>query len=389
MGIVHERSVPGKWLSVDVAMVTVVALAGRVGYWLYGGTRLSPDTRGYIAVCSAWTSNPIDALTGQLIGVEYAGFTLPFCIVTEVLGASFDAWVAIQILLSTLSCCLVYATARRALDRPAGLAAGLSMAVLWESFQWTIYLLSDATFVFAVSVALWAITRHQYLVSRRSWAVAWLALAFTAVARPFGLPIVLGWLAYDLLSRDDRFRVGLVSTPSFVLALVGVIGLYYTLATRGGAWVDSTLYGMWTQGVLIVNDPTFSYEYSPVERSSPIAFVLYNAHHLFVMGVLKLGLFFLPVLPRWSTFHNVVNVVTLLPAMVASGWAVVDLFQRNRQLLRLWLTPLAVILVLIGITFIDWDWRYRAPAAPVFALLAGYAASRLETGSLPRRLWDA
>lgn len=385
-GLLH-REIPRDWPCVDVLLISGVALAGRIGYWLYGGTRLGKDTSGYLLTCSAWVNNPLDALTGQLVGVEYAGFTLPFCLVVDFLGAPYETWVAIQILLSVLSCLIVYATARRVLDRIAGIAAGLSMAVLWESFQWTIYLLSDATFVFAVTVALWAVTRYRELGTRRAWTAAWLALAYVAVTRPFGLPIVIGWLAYDLLPRGNEYRGDLLSKPAYMFVLVGAIGLYYA-ATSRGAWVDSTMYSVWADGVLVKNDPTFRYSYSPVGGSSPLTFVLYNAHHLIAMGVSKIGLFFLPVVPRWSTLHNVVNVVTLLPMMLASGWAIVHQLRRGSQLFRLWVTPLVVILLVVGVTFVDWDWRYRAPAAPVFSLLVGYTTFHLRPEAITNR-WRA
>lgn len=369
----------------DALLVTTLALGTRLVYWLIGGTRRGADTAGYLDACSVWATNPADALTGQPIGVEYAGFTLPFCVVTNFLGAPFDVWIAIQILLSTLSCLIVYATAKRALNRVGGLIAGLSMVFLWESFQWTIYLLSDALFVFAVSIALWAVTRHADLDTRRTWAITWLALTFTAVTRPFGLPLVLGWLAYDLLPLDSRYRLDLAPRPGYMVAVAGLGALYLALASRG-AWVDSTLYGVWSEGTLVMNDPTFTYPFDTVEHSSTLPFVLSNAHHLLAMGALKIGLFLLPLVPRWSLLHNVINLFTLVPVMFTSVWALLNLIREDRELLRLWVTPLVVFLIVVGVTFVDWDWRYRAPAAPVFSLFAGYAAYRIGLGTIVRRV---
>ena len=348
--------------------IFVLALAIRIGAWGVKGTVTSSDLVWFQSVCDGWLTSPLAAFrTERLV---YSGFALPLCIVLALTGGSLQAWVAVQIVLSALSCVLVYYTGTRLVERTAGVIAGLSLAVLWDSFHWVLYVLSDTMFVFAVALALWALTRHHREPSPRNRALAWVSLGLVAVTRPFGLPIVVGWLAYDLLPRDHEYRLGLLPNP-LVTAVLGAAGLAVVVSSKAYL-LSERIYTLWSHGVVIWGDPTFNYHFAARTGSSLVEFLLLNADHMVVLAALKVAVFFLPFVPRFSTSHVLLN-LALVPLTVGGFVGAVRSIRRRSPHFRIWGTPAVMVLLIVAVTYVDFGWRYRAPLGPVFVLLTAYA----------------
>ena len=354
----------------DSILILTIALTGRVGYWILNGTATGADTPTYTSTCDIWFTQPW--LLPRIIN---AGFTIPFCLVTDLLGLSVDIWVALQIGLSTVTCVLVYAVASAHLDRIAGLVAGVSMAILWESFQWDIYILTDSIFVSVVTVALWAVSRHYRYRTRQTYWIAWASLALVFFTRAHGFPIVAGWLLLDFLPQGHRYRLNLIPNPMYGIA-IAILGTGILLTQYFGFLTD-TIFQWYGEGLLVWDSSMFQYPYELSQHASPIAFVVFNIHHIILITLLRFVLIFVPILPRWSTVHNAANVGTLVPIILASGYGFITMLRSKSNLFRLWAIPLVMLLLTISLTHVDWDWRYRAPAAPMFSLLTGYAGWRL------------
>ncbi len=354
----------------DSILILTIALTGRVGYWILKGTTTGADTPVYASTCDIWFTQPW--LLPRIIN---AGFTIPFCLVTDLLGLSVDLWVALQIGLSTITCALVYAVASAHLDRIAGLVAGVSMAILWESFQWDIYILTDSIFVSVVTVALWAVSRHYRYRTRQTYWIAWASLALVFFTRAHGFPIVAGWLLLDFLPQGHRYRLNLIPNPMYGIAIA--ILSTGILLTQYFGFLTDTIFQWYGEGLLVWDSSMFQYPYELSQHASPIAFVVFNIHHIILITLLRFVLIFVPILPRWSTVHNAANVGTLVPIILAGGYGFIIMFRSKSNLFRLWAIPLVMLLLTISLTHVDWDWRYRAPAAPMFSLLTGYAGWRL------------
>jgi len=129
----------------------------QTGLLAYRGTALGNDTNGYTRVCSTWFTDHIAALFAHK-GIPYSGFTLPLCSVLSIPGATFDPWIALQIIISALGCVLIYRIGTELIDYRAGLLAGVALAVLWDTFLWDVYVLSDSLFTFGMIIVLWALT---------------------------------------------------------------------------------------------------------------------------------------------------------------------------------------------------------------------------------------
>lgn len=357
--------------------VFVLALAARLAYWVQKETRLGTDSSGYLATCDLWASAPLEAIQHS-IGIEYAGFTLPMCSVLGLTGSP-DAWIVVQILFSAVAAVLIFDTARRALGRRAGLVAGIGMALLWEMFQWDIYLLSDTTFIVVLSFVLWSTTRFYLEASRKNRAMALAGLGLLAITRPFGAPIAIGYLAVDLWRGWSTDSPQLVQNRWVGAALIVALVVLPTIVSARTGWAESMLLDTWMQGRIVHDDPTFDYPFALSHASSPLDFVLANPGDMLVMGVLKVGAFFVPFVPRFSLVHIGINAATLLPLMLAGTAGLVVLANRDGDLAASWSVPLLIVLAIVAATFVDWDWRYRAPAGPVFALFTAAFAQEVLT----------
>jgi hypothetical protein len=367
--------------SIPVALgLLLSALVLRVGYLLHKGIIVTSDTSDYVGVCDLWMTDPLSIVSAH-VGLEYVGFTLPFCTVYTLSGGSNMAWVVIQVFVSTLTSVVVYDAGRQYYGQFAGAVAGGVMVVLFDSFRYSVYMLSETTFVFTVAIAIWGLVRHHQLDTAQSRALALGLAGWMAVTRPFGIPILGLWLLLDLLPRSAPLRPNLIARRWIVALGLVLSGVGLGLSSRG-EWIESSLYTVWREGwVFFLGDqrapislPDLSYD--PVAADSVVVFALRNADHLIALGIVKILVFFLPLLPNLgsNTTHQL-NALVYTPVAVTSFLGIGLLVRRRDPLLTYTVVPLVAILSVIAVTFVTPYFRYRAPVAPLFALLTGYIAS--------------
>lgn len=350
-----------------------LALVVRAAYWYMAGTRVSPDGYAYLSMCGPFWHEPLGWFSGA-IEVEYLGFQAPLCVFLALPGTTIDHWVLVQILMTSLAATLLFDAARRRYGVVAGYVAGLSMAVLWETAQWDVYILSESTFLFVLSLTIWGIVKHaEEPASGHARALLAGTLIWLAFTRPVGMPIAVAILAWDLLPATSAWRLALVARPwQAVLVVSAAVILVATDSSRGD-WAASAVGDVYRQGLLVHDDPTFRFAYTAHEAESFSGFVLANMGPVAVMGVLKSLLFFLPWVGRFSLLHNAVNTVTLVPVFLLAGTGAIRSMRAHSPDLRWWLTPIVVIVGIAALTFIDYDWRYRAPLTPFLGMLAASA----------------
>lgn len=361
--------------------IFLAALAFRVAYFgralqVWGGVRVAGDTPAFERSCELLVTDPIGALSA-IKGLQYLGFTVPYCIVQGLTGGSGLAWVLVQIVLSAATAVLIYSVGRRLVNPLAGLIAGLSFALLFDVVRYTVFLLSETTFVFVFVLCLWAITRHWEDPSRSSRALAIGCLGWLAITRPFGMPIVFGWLLFDLFPRGSKYRIGLIPRR---VAIAGVILLPVTVLLTSSAPSKLTQVEQgFREGWILFQGKTdfFLAEYNYTARPGDglIGFLIANIDHVLTMMFLRTVVFFMPLVDALvSPFWNAVNAVILGPLLIGSAIAAIRGWQRDDvDLLVLLVPPIIVVTGIVAITLVSLGWRFRAPLGPAFALLTGYA----------------
>lgn len=375
----------------DEFCIGTSAIFVTVLYWWFKDFRLRVigDAAGAVSKCSDIAAGPLDwLLSSQILN---AAFQFPYCGFRAATGGSVTGWLVVQILLWALICILVYRTGKRLLDRTAGLVAGFSLVVLWETFRFALRPQSDLMFLFFLAVTLWTLARYQAKPTGRRRLAVFVAFVLLVTSRPFGLPIVFGFLVWDLFPTGDEETVPLVSSSvssivlGGVLCLVGVLAFLTLLRSIdvANATADTWRRGLsavWSHGIVVTHttEPTFQYAVDLRLTENTLTFLLANADHLLVMGFLKIAWFFVPVLSRWSTFHILVNAVVLTP-LIAGTFAgtALALIRRRYGVIRFFVLPLLMILLTLAPTFLDGGFNYRAPATLSFALLTAYAVSVL------------
>lgn len=350
----------------ELLLFFLAALA-RFGYWILSGTTHGGDFGAYSAACNIWFTNPVGIITAHK-GIVYAGFTLPFCSVYSLPFTTIETWIILQMLVSALGVVLVYRTGTLLINWNAGLVAGLALAVLWDTFQWTTVLYSDAMFTFAMILCLWTFARYREYGTTRARAEPLLALGFFAVTRPFGFPIVIGWIVYEVWPSNEFVDAQIFARNWIPIGSLALIVLSIPLIIKRRNLVEK-----WSRGWIVVNDATYTYALPSPNEGSLLGLIIANHVHVLVLAAAKVVMFFAPFVPRHSTFHILVNIVTYVP-IVGVGLVGAYLVWRNRpDLFRYLVTPILVTLAITALTFVSCDFRYRAPLGPVFALLAGYA----------------
>ena len=361
--------------------VFCLALVARVGYWAISGTGVGAESENFVDFCTALASDPssvpsaIEATTGvgtTAYWLLYSGYWGPMCGIYAPTGGSLDAVVLAQVLASSLTPVLLFYAAYRLVDLTAATVAGVAMALLMDTFAWSTRVLTDSPFVFVLALTVWQLARYRSDPTRRNRLLVWGCFVWLSVTRPNGIALVLGWLVYDLFPEEHGLRPNVF--PYRSVAIGGaVLAIPVLIAVVVGAL--TFVADHWRAGYIIANDPVFTYEYTPRPSDSTIGFFFANLDHLLILAVLKVAVFFLPVVDRFALVHNVANVAVLLPvtllSFVGAYWAV----RRETLLARDWLTPYAVTVAIIAGTHVDYSWGYRAPATVLMVLLAGYAVS--------------
>jgi len=367
----------------EQAVIFVAALIARWMWWDEVGTSVVRDATRYIAWCQ-------DLSAGTLFGsraIAYAGYWLPYCGWLEATDYYVEGWVAVQVVLSALTCVVVYEAARTLVGRQAALVAGGAFVFQWQVYRWVARPQSEFVLTFLLAVAVWRLGRYHTDPSRRNRLFALVSLGFVATARPNGLPIVLGYLVYDCFPASSGRRLNLFASARANLALAGVVvaGVVYRLQF---GWAMGSVLTPWKRGIVITPE-RFVYQYSPTEPGSMIGFFVANIEHVTAIATLRGLWFFSPVMPGWSTLHATRATVTLVPITVGAALGIYRAWHHDRALLVLWGTPLAmIVLTAMGIWVAGWR-NFLGPAVVVYALFTGYyveneVVPRLENKVIPR-----
>jgi len=358
-------------------------------WWRNRGVVTTPDSGNYVSNCGPALSDPIGVALGTtevagMVGIEKISFQLPFCVVMAATD-SLKAWVAVQILLSALTCVLLYLAGRRLFSPAAGLLAGGLFAVLYDSFRYTIIVLTETTFLFTIALAVWAFARYFDRRTRGSKLGLYAALVLVATTRPYGVPFLIGWVLWDLLPEDSPMRPGFTFHRGTVLAIVGAAGTAVVLFTDRIQWiVQDAIPNMTNENVFWEGNqpmPIPEFPLSITETGSVLDFLVGNGLQIAFLGLYRVAVLYWPVMP-YLTISPVWLTVHLVTYGLMLGFGIlglIRLFRERRRAFAVLLVPVLVSTLIVAVTHVDYSWRLRLPIEPTFAVAAGYGVTSVDS----------
>lgn len=360
---------------VTFALALVVRCAALIAL----GIRSSGDTSGYLAAASALRS---DALT-----VADAFVNLPplYVLALAVTGGGVAA-ATLNVIAGAAIAPLLGVATERHLGRPAGIIAAALVVIEPAFIQWTAYLLTDTL---ALSLFAAAIERSSAGLAggrRRSSLFAGTAAGLAVLARSAYAAPAAALLLAHMRTRPARLRVVLfvlalllvIAVPVARNAAIGVGAVPYRdqgwfLLWAGTTWTER---GRGTVGVDIVYPPEHptwdAAQRQSFYRESVMRFVTERPADMAMQIARKSAWFWSPIYPEWSTSHKLWSTAFYGSLYLLAVFG----------LIRSWRSPYVQLLalailgthVVVALTIVDYDARYRLPVELCLLPLAAVGA---------------
>lgn len=362
------------------AIAFVLAFTVRGAALIALGIRSSGDTAGYLAAAAALRSDPFTSAD------EFLNLP-PLYVLALALSGGGLAAAMLNVLWGAAIAPLLGVAAERHLGRPAGILTAALVVIEPAFIQWTAYLLTDTLALFLLAAALERSSAALAGGSRRSSLFAGTAAGLSVLARSaYAAPAAV------LLFAHARARSAHVRTTLFMLALVLVIAVPVARNAAAGVgavpyrdqgwfllWAGTTWTerGRGTVGVDIVYPPEHA-TWDPAQRQSfyresLIKFVTERPADMAMQIARKSAWFWSPLYPEWSTFHKLWS-----SAFYGTLYLLAVL-----GLVRSWRSTYVQLLVLavlgthvvVSLTIVDYDARYRLPVELCLLPLAAAGAN--------------
>lgn len=372
-----------------VTLVTLLAAHGAFIAWV--GARLAPDSWTYRAWADRLIATGFDYSTFLHSGADpdalgrsfYLGYVTLVAVFRMALG---DDWlvgiVAVNVIaLALTGTIVVYLASRLTGSRVGGWIALGFFLFAFDLASWARFALSDVpaalanTALLAVLVELWF--EHPPKRLRRLRMVAAVLLLFALVARPTGVLLVPTVIAaVTLATRPDD-----LARRMRLLLLLGVAALLVAMVAQAYFLQDPARYPFQTLRGAIERaaQRTATGEVVSVRRETFHAppRTLLDFVGIFLDRSLR---FFQFMAPGFSRIHNALAAAYYVP-LYACGIAAVAGLRRmthpGQAAVFLAATYVLTAALFHGVTYLDFDWRYRAPTLPTLAVLASVGATML------------
>ena len=202
----------------DLGLVLIVAALVRLAFALRPPPFLTPDSQGYFL--PGW-----ELAHGLGFGPELRRtplYSLFIALVVFVLGEDLRGLVLAQHGLGVATAGLSYGLGRVAFGRPAGLLAGLAVALSGPLLIYEHYVLTESLFACLLTLAMLTVLRALRVPSRGRLVAAGLALAAAALTRPVA-DVLIPILPVALLGRHRHWRPALRGSAWFALGIAALL----------------------------------------------------------------------------------------------------------------------------------------------------------------------
>jgi 4-amino-4-deoxy-L-arabinose transferase-like glycosyltransferase len=303
---------------------------------------------------------------------SYAGYVLMVA-AAQAIGVGTTGVVVVQVVLGAAAAAAVFLLGAGLAGRAAGAIAVTLYTLDVDTNRWHQFILADSLYVSLMTLGVLLTYRAA---SRRDVVPAIGALAVVvcaALVRPEGwflLPAAGCFLVW-VRARSGAQRLagaGVVAAGAVVLMVVMAPVLRGNLQAVGPARMLERGQTIWEfNGWRVPMPPATNVE--PGESPGAVAYAVQHPVKTLTLMLARVGVHFAHVRPFYSTAHNMVIVVWLVPVYVAAGYAIRRL---GGQRLPSWiLAAIATQTLVVALTHAEWDGRYLAHVLPLIDTLAG------------------
>ena len=340
--------------------------------------RLGGDSGDYLADAKRIRQGQFPS-EGRFANVGYSALI----VFSQSCGAGLIGLVGFQIALAALAAAAVFDVARRLQGRWTGIIAVSALSANPDIVRWHTFILTDSLYTSFVVLAVWAI--HSVERKRRwTWVLAILILLLTTLLRPNGwlFPPIAAcfWLSRYLGGRHAAV-ISLVIVAMFMTGVVLLLTIWPGLSLSS---VDANF----REGRVVWGDPA-TYIVMPADEAGTgkglVSVLGYVGRHpvaSFRLMSFRVAAELGHVRAFYSAGHNLVIAVVLIPMYLL---AVVGLFvTRHESLARLLVAVIAGHLVVVALTWADWDGRFLLYVFPLIGIFAACGLVRLVQGRIAR-----
>ena len=277
-----------------------------------------------------------------------------------------------QVLLTALAALCLYKIGERVFSQRVGFTATLLYVAYPDIHYWNFIIYSESLYTSMMIVSLFLLLTRE---SRLQLAIAIGVMAFTCTIRPHGVGFALAIIAYFVYRLWEARKTTVLAVLALALALALPVAWVAVGKMAGyemvGYYTDGTV--VWHYDELSLAVPS-EVPVAVAKVDHPIAKILALAvaspnYFLQLVGA-KLFYFFLHIRPYFSTGHNAISLLFLVPAYTFALWG---LFRSPARQSSDKVVLVAIVVfqtLIVSLTYADWDGRFLIPILPPVFLLA-------------------
>lgn len=346
---------------------------------LHSGPRFSPDSRRYDAKSEKILRKDFDLkayLLGNHNGVPnylYIGFELTCALSKIAFGRNWHWGIVLLNLLAQSVCGAVLVDRVYFYTRSVARTAFATAAFLtsFEMASWSAFVLSDtlflaATFFLFLSTSIPLPNKSQptrFAIKMAAFAAALILF------RPTGIFVVVGVLIVPALTSLKSDHSRRLAWATITLAVLVMLVVHSALILQPELWPFETGRNYLA---MVVSD----YRLGIVIYGRPETYLTPAGSMVDVIRITlaKFAGFFSPYASGYSSLHNLISALNLVPLYAAVSLGFIFLPSGGPSKVKRCIfsgTAFAATLALFhAMTQVEFDWRYRAPILPILILMA-------------------
>ena len=320
--------------------------------------------------------------TGSFSASKYI-FYLPVILLVYVcrfFGVPVEAVALVQVALAWLALECFYKLSKGLSNKRVAFFTTALLALFIPLQTWNFTLYTDSVFISLSIIYSFIVFKYDSQGVKGSLIII-LFLILLIFSRPHGLLFIPPTIIYFLFRKQSRNEK--IAGIGLCVLLIGAMYAFLNMAFTGGGDMDAMKPFIEEHIICFVPLKPEGAQLNIVHTASPVNdifyYIFHNPMHFFRLMGLKLLSFFNITRTYYTTLHNALLAVFIIPVYLFSLAGLVK-FPKSFRNFLIFLISLLVLYPL-GATFQcdDWHSRFTMVVFPYFILLAGIGVSRIRS----------